>query len=278
MGEKYLGQLTAKSAPATGDILVLEDSEDTKKIDYDALANAILNKLTTKTYTVAGRTNTLIAAIDALNSNMTNQIQSMERLDSRNLLTDTISPGYYYVIGATGIPTGASSNGYLRVYGRKSDLSILKVMEYRPYNSTNTYVSMKKGSESWSGWEKLPTRAEMDALNSKEAFNITASTGTWPSEITLQDTSYAYRFNNIVMVHINLKIVSTTKKNLVIGSVLPASMCPKFSVFAMGGDGVTDGICQPFTITPEGSISTWNTKTGTTYLQADATYIAKSGT
>ena len=68
MGEKYLGQLTAKSAPATGDILVLEDSEDTKKIDYDALANAILNKLTTKTYTVAGGTNTLIAAIDALNS------------------------------------------------------------------------------------------------------------------------------------------------------------------------------------------------------------------
>ena len=68
MAEKYLGQLTAKSAPATGDILVLEDSEDTKKIDYDALANAILNKLTTKTYTVAGGTNTLIAAIDALNS------------------------------------------------------------------------------------------------------------------------------------------------------------------------------------------------------------------
>ena len=67
MGEKYLGQLTAKSAPAIGDILVLEDSEDTKKIDYDALANAILNKLTTKTYTVAGGTNTLIAAIDALN-------------------------------------------------------------------------------------------------------------------------------------------------------------------------------------------------------------------
>ena len=180
MGEKYLGQLTAKSAPATGDILVLEDSEDTKKIDYDALANAILNKLTTKTYTVAGGTNTLIAAIDA--------------------------------------------------------------------------------------------------LNSKETLNITASTGTWPSEVTLQDTSYAYRLGSIVMVHINLKIVSTTKKNLVIGSVLPVSMRPKFSVFAMGGDGDTDGICQPFMIRSDGKISMWNTKTGTTYLQADATYIAKSGT
>lgn len=90
----------------------------------------------------------------------------MERLDSPDLLTDTISPGYYYVTGATGIPTGVSSNGYLRVYGRKSYLSTLMSIEYRPYNSADTYVNMKKGNESWSGWEKLPTRAEMDALNS----------------------------------------------------------------------------------------------------------------
>ena len=89
MGEKYLGQLTAKSAPATGDILVLEDSEDTKKIDYDALANAILNKLTTKTYTVAGGTNTLIAAIDALNSNLTTKSITAESLSEFQTILDT---------------------------------------------------------------------------------------------------------------------------------------------------------------------------------------------
>lgn len=70
MAEKYFGQLDAKlTAPATGDLLAIEDSEDTKKIDYNALANAILDKLTTKTYTVAGGSNTLIAAINTLNSN-----------------------------------------------------------------------------------------------------------------------------------------------------------------------------------------------------------------
>lgn len=95
MGEKYLGQLTAKSAPATGDILVLEDSEDTKKIDYDALANAILNKLTTKTYTVAGGTNTLIAAIDALNSNKQNfsGVINDTRLPSSNQQIENVSIG-----------------------------------------------------------------------------------------------------------------------------------------------------------------------------------------
>ena len=80
------------------------------------------------------------------------------------------------------------------------------------------------------------------------------------------------------MVHLNLKIVSDTKKSLIIEGVLPESMRPKLDVFAIGGDGDTDGICQPFMIRSDGKISIWNTKAGTTYLQADATYIAKSGT
>lgn len=97
----------------------------------------------------------------------------MERLSAPAILTDTIAPGYYYVTGATGTPTGASSNGYLRVFGRKSDLSVLTVMEYRPYNSTNTYVNMKKGVETWSGWELQPTRSEVDTLNN----SLTYKTG-----------------------------------------------------------------------------------------------------
>ena len=120
--------------------------------------------------------------------------------------------------------------------------------------------------------------AAISALNSKETLNITTSTGTWPSEITLHSASYAYRFNNVVMIHLNFKIVSDTKKSLIIEGVLPESMRPNSDVYAMGGDGDTDGICQPFMIRSDGKISMWNTKTGTTYLQADATYIAKSGT
>jgi len=99
MAEKYLGQLTAKSAPATGDILVLEDSEDTKKIDYDALANAILNKLTTKTYTVAGGTNTLIAAIDALNSNLQAKLTVPNNISGTTKFT--IADGYRGILFIT---------------------------------------------------------------------------------------------------------------------------------------------------------------------------------
>ena len=65
---KTLSQLNEKSSPTTGDVFVLEDAEDTKKINYDALEDAILNKIESKKYTVAGESQSLINAINVLNS------------------------------------------------------------------------------------------------------------------------------------------------------------------------------------------------------------------
>lgn len=68
MANKTIGQLNSKTTPASADVFVLEDTEDTKKINYDALADAVLNKITSKNYTVAGSSQTLINAINTLNS------------------------------------------------------------------------------------------------------------------------------------------------------------------------------------------------------------------
>lgn len=167
MGEKYLGQLTAKSAPATGDILVLEDSEDTKKIDYDALANAILNKLTTKTYTVAGGTNTLIAAIDALNSNtyMLEPSQSNMLANGTDILS--LNNGVYFAgsnevaVSLVNKPTGLDTNCKIiveeRIRGRKM------VTVIAPYK---VWVNQRVSGSEWGGWKLTPTRDEFDTLNS----------------------------------------------------------------------------------------------------------------
>ena len=71
MANKIISNLTPKTSPAAADVLAIEDTEATKKIDYNALADAILNKITSKTYSVAGSTQTLISAIDALNNRLT---------------------------------------------------------------------------------------------------------------------------------------------------------------------------------------------------------------
>ena len=116
-------------------------------------------------------------------------------------------------------------------------------------------------------------KAALDSLNSRTAFQLTKSIGTWPEEITLQGASYAIKQGFMCQVHLNLKIMSETKKSLTIDDLIPVGMRPQYEVQSVGGDGDTDGIAQPCSIRQDGGVSLWNTKTGTTYLQVDVTYI-----
>lgn len=86
-GETNFASLTEKTTPASGDMFLMEDSEDTKKINYDKLADAILNKLTSKTYSGLETTaKNFVAALNELNSK-SNMIYGHERL---NQSTDVI--------------------------------------------------------------------------------------------------------------------------------------------------------------------------------------------
>ena len=74
MADTYLSELTKKDNPSDSDIMLLEDSEDTKRIDYNKLADAILNKLTSKTYSTLNTSNkTLPGAINGLNADLGRQ-------------------------------------------------------------------------------------------------------------------------------------------------------------------------------------------------------------
>lgn len=71
-GETNFASLPEKATPASGDMFLMEDSEDTKKINYDKLADAILNKLTSKTYSGLETTaKNFVTAINELNSKTT---------------------------------------------------------------------------------------------------------------------------------------------------------------------------------------------------------------
>lgn len=53
-------------SPITGMTFAGDTGTQTQKIDYDALADAILNKLTTKTFDIESESQTIIAALNAL--------------------------------------------------------------------------------------------------------------------------------------------------------------------------------------------------------------------
>lgn len=68
MADQKINALPTKMAPVTGDKCLMSGAAEEYLIDYDKLATAILNKLTSKTFTLDQGTMTLIAAINALNS------------------------------------------------------------------------------------------------------------------------------------------------------------------------------------------------------------------
>ena len=75
MADQKINALPTKTAPVTGDKCLMSGAAEEYLIDYDKLATAILNKLTSKTFTLDQGTKTLIDAIDELNSKTSNEIK-----------------------------------------------------------------------------------------------------------------------------------------------------------------------------------------------------------
>lgn len=67
MADQVINALSTKTAPETSDQLLLVGAGEAQLIDYDKLADAILNKITSKNYALDAGTMTLPAALNALN-------------------------------------------------------------------------------------------------------------------------------------------------------------------------------------------------------------------
>ena len=103
MADQKINALPTKTTPVTGDKCLMSGAAEEYLIDYDKLATAILNKLTSKTYSLDQGTKTLIAAINELNSK--SKISYSLR-DSTNIpesadMNTYTEPGNYSCNGAT---------------------------------------------------------------------------------------------------------------------------------------------------------------------------------
>lgn len=156
MANKIISNLTPKTSPAAADVLAIEDTEATKKIDYNALADAILNKITSKTYSVAGSTQTLISAIDALNSKLVNVFDqtggniTASNIDS--LKTPAIYNRYIEAISITGDSAAGNHFGLLIV---SNAASAERVGQYIFMPQTGYIASRFDSNGTWSVWRGM---------------------------------------------------------------------------------------------------------------------------
>lgn len=93
MADQKINALPTKTAPVTGDKCLMSGAAEEYLIDYDKLATAILNKLTSKKFTLDQGTKTLIAAINELNSKNIFYGTAINYNDDMN---DYTVPGIYY--------------------------------------------------------------------------------------------------------------------------------------------------------------------------------------
>lgn len=77
MADQAINALSTKTAPETSDQLLIVGTGEPQLIDYDKLADAILNKITSKNYALDAGQMTLLAALNKLNSDMTGKIHSL---------------------------------------------------------------------------------------------------------------------------------------------------------------------------------------------------------
>lgn len=152
---------SGSSQIASTDYLLGIDSAEGYQMLIQDLGEYIINRATAS---LAGSTQTIKSAIDALNSKTKAYDYTAQSGSFLDWVSSTFTTnGEYYVVIATlnsvGLPR--SSTGIATVTKRNSDFYVRAT-----YGGKDEYITTYV-SNAWTEWTKYPTRAEVDALNSK---------------------------------------------------------------------------------------------------------------
>lgn len=144
MADQKINALPTKTTPTSGDKCLMSGAAEEYLIDYDKLATAILNKLTSKTFTLDQGTKTLIAAINELNSKISRKIMTYSKVfgfaNAKEIKITISSVNLLY--GSILVCTNQNSMDYITVSGK--DNIEIKHMSSDNINTTCVYDEASK--------------------------------------------------------------------------------------------------------------------------------------
>lgn len=157
MADQAINALSTKTAPETSDQLLLVGAGEPQLIDYDKLADAILNKITSKNYALDAGTMTLTAALNALNGK---KKSNSENIDSASDLAEDVLEKCHngeirlFTIQSTvsiekGSPDG--QGGFLLAHQSKAGSAYGIVVLF----SYSEKIWMKVKAITWNNWKKI---------------------------------------------------------------------------------------------------------------------------
>ena len=152
MADQAINALSTKTAPETSDQLLLVGAGEPQLIDYDKLADAILNKITSKNYDLDAGQMTLLAALNKLNSDKT-----------KLCIDSNISNLNDFGKDQTQMLSGIAYNSALNYMpSEECFANVFYIPSWKKYgvqlacvpDSGNIYVRMNKNGK-WDSWIKL---------------------------------------------------------------------------------------------------------------------------
>lgn len=158
MADQVINALSTKTAPETSDQLLLVGAGEPQLIDYDKLADAILNKITSKNYALDAGQMTLLAALNKLNSeSLIGNVTTIDDITfDYNSFTKT---GLYYINGpknqseSDNKPGENITNCFMMVLA-KTDYRCFQIIF--PGNTERIfYRNTKTDTSGWNSWKTL---------------------------------------------------------------------------------------------------------------------------
>lgn len=153
MADQAINALSTKTAPETSDQLLLVGTGEPQLIDYDKLADAILNKITSKKYALDAGTMTLPAALNALNGNTL----KANTINHKSFdLNDYTATGLYDTRGT--LPSNIGMKNYpTDITASIIVLSTTYIVTqiYIAHNATSLYLRCKYRGHEFSKWKSV---------------------------------------------------------------------------------------------------------------------------
>lgn len=156
MADQAINALSTKTAPETSDQLLLVGAGEPQLIDYDKLADAILNKITSKNYALDAGQMTLLAALNKLNSDTSKSFVSLKESikysgdDSAFNIVSSDSTIYYRAVALNvAHPALLGSGGILIGY------CFNRNYQRQIYYSSQIIATRTCYGGTWNSWERI---------------------------------------------------------------------------------------------------------------------------
>jgi len=153
MADQAINALSTKTAPETSDQLLLVGTGEPQLIDYDKLADAILNKITSKNYALDAGQMTLLAALNKLNS---------DTLKANTINHKSFDLNYYTATGLYDTRGTLPSTIGMKNYPTDITASIIVLSTtyivtqiYIAHNAASLYLRCKYQGHEFSEWKSV---------------------------------------------------------------------------------------------------------------------------